>query len=505
MSTHPAAYAKLLKRAREIAFLSSAAGALSWDMETLMPPKGLPYRAQQLAWFSGQAHRRFIANKVGELIAECEQHGFSTESDEAANIREWRRLYDRATKVPPQLIEKLERTGAHAREAWREARKQSQFKLFKPHLDKILSLTRQMADCLGYVQSPYDALLDEYEPGATAGAVRQTLTELRTALASIFPDAVERSSAVPTDLLKGHYPMPAQQAFNQKVAEAIGFDFAAGRIDTSIHPFCSRIGAGDCRLTTRYDETDFTQSLYSVLHEAGHGLYEQGLAPEHYGTPLGKAVSLGIHESQSRLWENHVGRSAAFWEYWHPIACEFFPDLKRYSPAQITAAVNRVSPSFIRVEADQLTYDLHILLRFEIEVNLVEGRLATADVPASWNEQFEKLFGLKVMKDSDGCLQDIHWALGSIGYFPTYTLGNLNAAQLMHRAGLDHPVLPDELRQGEYQGLRSWLRERIHQKGSRHLPNALMQSATGEPTSSRYQTDYLRKKFMATSPALARI
>jgi carboxypeptidase Taq len=350
-----------------------------------------------------------------------------------------------------------------------------------------------MTECLGYAQSPYDALLEGYEPGATAVALRQTFSELRTALVSILPAGVERSAVVPKDLLQGHYPVAAQQAFNRKVAEAIGFDFAAGRIDTTTHPFCSRIGAGDCRLTTRYDETDFTRSLYSILHEAGHGLYEQGLAPERFGTPLGSAVSLAIHESQSRLWENHVGRSAAFWEHWHPIACELFPDLKRCSPAQITAAVNRVSPSFIRVDADQVTYDLHVLLRFEIELDLVEGRLATGDIPAFWNQQFADLFGLKVTKDSEGCLQDIHWAIGAIGYFPTYTLGNLNAAQLMSRAARDNPVLEDDLRRGEYQSLCSWLREKIHRQGSRLLPQELMQAATGEPTCTRYLVAHLQR------------
>ena len=500
MSAQSASYRKLVKRAREIAFLTSSTSALSWDQETFMPPKALPYRAEQLAWLSGQAHRRFTAGKVGDLISECEQAGFAPESDEAANVREWRRLYNRATKVPPHLVEKMERTCAHAREAWREARKQSQFKLFKPHLDKILSLTRQMADCWGYAQSPYDALLDGYEPGATAAALRQTFSELRNALATILPGAVERSAAVPKDLLKGNYAVAAQQAFNRKIAEAMGFDFAAGRIDTTTHPFCSRIGADDCRLTTRYDEMDFTYSLYSVMHEAGHGLYEQGLATEHYGTPLGTAVSLGIHESQSRLWENHVGRSEAFWEHWHPVACEFFPDLKRYSPARITAAINRVAPSFIRTEADQVTYDLHIVLRFEIELRLVEGQLGTRDVPACWNELCESLLGLKVTKDSDGCLQDIHWATGIIGYFPTYTLGNLNAAQLMHRAAEDNPAIAADLRRGEYQSLRSWLREKIHRQGSRQLPPALMQSATGELPTSRCQIDYLRTKFASQPP-----
>lgn len=492
-----ASYTKLLKRTREIAFLSSSANALAWDQETFMPPKALPYRAEQLAWLGGQAHRRFTAGKVGDLITECEQAGFPPESDEAANIREWRRLYNRATKVPPRLVEKLERTCAHAREAWREARQQSNFKSFRPHLDKILSLTRQMAGCWGFTRSPYDALLDGYEPGASADALRQTFSELRAALVSILPAALERAAAVPADFLKGNYPIVAQQSFNRKVAEAIGFDFAAGRIDTTTHPFCNRIGPNDCRLTTRYDETDFTRSLYGVLHEAGHGLYELGLEQELYGAPIGAAVSLGIHESQSRLWENHVGRSATFWEHWHSIACEHFPELKRFSPAQITAAVNRVAPSFIRVEADQVTYDLHIILRFEVEIALIEEKLKTKDVPAFWNDQFEKLLGLKVIKDSDGCLQDIHWSMGAFGYFPTYTLGNLNAAQFMRRAIQDNPAIEAGLQRGEYTPLRSWLLEKIHRRGSRQTPAALVQSVTGEAPASRHQIDYLRAKFVS--------
>jgi carboxypeptidase Taq len=492
----PASYKKLLRRAREIALATSASNALTWDQETCMPPQALPYRAEQLAWLSGHAHRRFIARQVGQWISECEQHGFPAEADEAGNVREWRRQYDRATKVPTRLVEKLEKVRAHSREAWRQARQKSNFALFKPHLDKVLALTRQMAECWGYKESPYDALVEGYEPGATAAQLRQLFSELRPAITSVLAPAVAKSAAVPGDLLKGNYPVAAQQAFNRKVAEAIGFDFQAGRIDTTTHPFCSTLGAGDCRLTTRYGETDFVQSFYGVLHEAGHGLYEQGLTREDFGTPNGSAVSLAIHESQSRLWENHVGRGPAFWEHWHPVACEHFPGLQKFSPAQITAAVNRVAPSFIRVEADQVTYDLHIILRFEIEVDLVEGKLKTADVPAYWNEQFEKMFGLKVAKDSDGCLQDIHWSIGLIGYFPTYTLGNLNAAQLMRRAAVENPGLSGELARGEYKPLLAWLREKIHRQGSRHAPRELMRLATGEPTGIRDHVDYLRAKFV---------
>ena len=488
-------YRKLLKRVREISFLNSSTAMLTWDLETQMPPKALGFRAEQLAYLGSEAHRMFTSKKVGQMIAECEQHGFAAESDAAANVREWRRRYDRATKVPARLVEKLERVRTHAREAWKTAREQSKFRGFKPHLQKVVDLNRQMADCWGFQESPYDALVEGYEPGVKAGQLRMLFSVLRPAIVSVLGPARERSAAIPQDFLFGHYPVAAQQAFNRQVATAMGFDFEAGRVDTTTHPFCETIGPGDCRLTTRYDEKNFVQSLYGVMHEAGHGLYEQGLLPEHFGTPLGSAVSLGIHESQSRLWENHVGRSPAFWNHWHPVACEHFPELKKFSPAQVSAAVNHVSPTFIRVEADQVTYDLHILLRFEIEVKLIEGALKVADVPAFWNEEFEKMFGLKVTNDANGCLQDIHWSIGALGYFPTYTLGNLNAAHLMRRAAQDNPSLDNELARGEYGSLGKWLRENVHRHGSRHTPQELMKLVTGEGTQSAYHLDYLRKKF----------
>ncbi|HNQ73901.1 MAG TPA: carboxypeptidase M32 [Verrucomicrobiota bacterium] len=489
-------YRQLLKRTREIALLTSSASMLTWDLETYAPAEAVNFRAEQLAYLGGAAHRKFTSGKVGDLIAQCEQHGFPADSAEAANVREWRRSYDRATKVPPRLVEKMERTRTHAREAWKRAREQSKFRLFQPHLQKVLGLSRQFAECWGFQESVYDALLEGYEPGAKTRELRALFAELRPALGAVLGPAREKSAALPENFLRGHYPVAAQQAFNRQVAAAIGFDFAAGRIDTTTHPFCETLGPRDCRLTTRYDESNFAQSLYGVLHEAGHGLYEQGLPGEQFGRPLGTAVSLGIHESQSRLWENHVGRDAVFWQHWHPVACEHLPDLRRFTPEQIHAGVNRVAPSFIRVEADQVTYDLHIMLRFELEVALVEGRLKVADVPARWNEEFEKLTGLKVTRDADGCLQDIHWSIGLLGYFPTYTLGNLNAAQLMHRARQERENLAAELARGEYGGLLGWLRARVHAHGSRYRPQELMTQATGEPTRSRHHLDYLRQKFV---------
>lgn len=402
MSTQPASYRKLLKRMREVSLLNSISCVIEWDQNTYMPPAAAAYRAEQFAVLGERSHRLFTARVVGDLLAECEQQGFAADSVEAANVREWRHHYDRATKLPSSFVVKFERTKSLAYETWREARGQSKFELFKPHLIKMVGLVRQKAEYLGYEASPYDALLEGYEPGARTEQIGRLFGELRPGIMGLLEQVRERAAA-PATGLQGSYPVAAQQAFNRRVAEAIGFDFKAGRIDTTTHPFCNTLGAGDCRLTTRYDERDFTDSMYSILHETGHGLYEQGLPAEHFGTPAGTAVSMGIHESQSRLWENHVGRSRSFWEYWHPIACEYFPSVKQLTPEQVYRAVNRVRTSFIRTDADQVTYDLHIMLRFDVEVKLVTRQLEVADVPAYWNEQFEQMSGLKVTKESKEC------------------------------------------------------------------------------------------------------
>jgi len=495
MATAFAPYKRLLRRFREISLLGSTAELLSWDQETYMPPKALTWRAEQLAHLSGAAHRLSTSRTVGEWIKACEEHGFDVGSEEAVNVREWRRDYDRATKIPARLIEKLERVRTLSREAWVKARRESKFKIFKPHLQKIVDLQLQLADLWGYEESPYDALLEEFEPGARSRTLRELFDTLRPDLVAILGIATERSAAVPADALDADYPVHAQQAFNRHVVGAMGFDLEAGRTDTTTHPFCTSLGPEDCRLTTRYNERNFTQSLYGVMHEAGHGLYDQGLLKEHFGTPLGTFCSLGIHESQSRLWENHVGRSRAFWEHWHPIACEYFPSLNHISPEQLVAAVNRAQPSFIRVEADEVTYDLHIALRFDIELRLIQRELNVADVPGVWNEAFEKSLGLKVDKDANGCLQDIHWSLGSFGYFPTYTLGNLNASQLMRRASTDLPELEASLARGEYHLLLEWLRMNVHLQGRRYSANQLIERATGEPTRASHHLDHLRVQF----------
>jgi carboxypeptidase Taq len=305
---------------------------------------------------------------------------------------------------------------------------------------------------------------------------------------------VERSASTPKNLLHGDYPVEKQTQLNREIAESLGFDFAAGRIDTTSHPFCTTLGPRDIRLTTRYDATDFTSSLFGVLHEAGHGLYEQGLPEADFGIPSGAAVSLGIHESQSRLWENHVGRSEAFWQKWLPKAAEFFPTLNAIAVEDFLRAIHRSEFSFIRTESDEATYDLHILLRFNLERRLLSGTLEVEDIPKAWNEAFEELFQLTPPDDAHGCLQDIHWSMGGFGYFATYTLGNLNAAQLFQKA-METPGVAQSFEKAEYFPLLQWLRDHVHCHGSVHHPMDLMRIATGHPTVPSPYLKHLQKRF----------
>lgn len=489
------AYDALLKRARELALLDSSSSILQWDQETGMPEQANAWRAEQLAYLAGLRHRLWTADEVGRWISDAEAQGLEPGSDAAVNVREWRRSYDRATKLPSEFVEECSRTEALAHQAWVEARAKSDFSCFQPHLARLIGLSRRKADLWGYTESRYDVLLDAYEPGARASAIQTLFEDLAPRLAALAAEGVAAQEVRPDPPLPpGPYSVAAQQALNREVAAALGFDFTAGRMDTAAHPFCTCLGPRDCRLTTRYDESDFTSSLYGVLHEAGHGLYDQGLPEIHYGTPRGEAASLGIHESQSRLWENHVGRSRAFWEHWFPRALRYFPQLKTASPEALWRHVNRIERSFIRVEADEVTYDLHIILRFQIERSLIEGRLEVQDVPAFWNESFKKLLGLKVPDDARGCLQDIHWSMGGFGYFPTYTLGNIHAAQLMEAARRDIPGLEDALAHARYAPLLNWLRTRIHRHGMALRPLELMRQATGQEVTPEAHLRHLQAK-----------
>src|SRR5262245_42237639 len=392
-------YTDLLRRVREASVLASCGSVLSWDEATYMPRQGSAFRGEQVGLLARLGHDMTTAPAVGELLAEVESSDLvrDPESDPAVNVREIRRTYNRAVKVPAALVEQLAKVTTQAQQVWRDARKANSFRLFQPVLTTIVGLLREKADAIGYKTSRYDALLDEYEPGTSAAEITSLFAALSADLVPLIAAIAQSGKKPNRDILQREYPVDRQRLFGEGAAAAIGFDFDAGRLDVSTHPFCSGIGPGDCRITTRYNERHFNESFFGVLHESGHALYEQGLPPEHACTPRGSFCSLGIHESQSRLWENQVGRGRPFWEHFFPRARQAFPQaLRDVSLEAWLFAINDVQPSYIRVEADEATYNLHIVLRFELEQALLTGDLAAADVPAAWNEKFERSFGLKV-------------------------------------------------------------------------------------------------------------
>jgi carboxypeptidase Taq len=487
------AYEQLSQRNRECVMLGTSNALLEWDMQTYMPPRAARFRADQSAYLAGQSHRLWTAVEVGDWISECEDEGFPENTHELVNIRQWRKSYDRSTKLSVELVERLKRETSLGHETWVAARTTSDFSVFRPSLERIVSINREMAQCWGYGGSPYNALLEGYETEAKTEEIKVLFERLAPRVTALLSRALAELPPKPV-LPSGIYPKEQQEVFNRKIAEALGFDFQAGRIDTTAHPFCTTTGCQDVRLTTRYDETDFTSSLYGIIHETGHGLYEQGLKTDDFGKPMGEAVSLGIHESQSRLWENQVCRRPEFWEFWFEEACRCFPQLKQSSPQKLARYVNHVERSFIRVEADEVTYDLHVILRFLLEVDLFEGRLEVADIPEAWNERFNQMLGRDVPDDARGCLQDVHWSMGSFGYFATYTLGSLNAAQLFAQASKENPHLNQHLLTGQYGSLLEWLRENVHQHGQRYNPQELMRLATGSGTSEEAFLKHLEQK-----------
>lgn len=471
---------------QEISLLSSTSATLGWDQETYAPVRSVEHRARQLAYLQGRIHKLQTSDAFRDGLS----------SLDPANQRELTHRYERATRLPQELVERDSETSSLAKAAWSEAREKDQFSIFAPHLEKLLTIAREKADHWGYEDEPYDALLSEYERGAKTSEVAELFDSIDTELAQIAAAAVEASSSIPADFLHGPAPLHAQQTLNREVAESLGFDFSQGRIDTTAHPFCTTLGPADVRLTTRYEDHDFASSLFGVMHETGHGLYEQGLPSSDFHLPSGHAVSLGIHESQSRLWENHVGRSLPFWEKWYPRAQELFPHLKEIPLDDFLPAVNRCAYSPIRVEADEATYDLHILLRFKLERALLAGELEVPDVPAAWNESFEKLFGFRPKNDTEGCLQDIHWSMGGLGYFATYSLGNINSAQLFAAAQKD-PEVSVAFSKGDFLPLLAWMQTHIHQHGSTLLPQDLMAQATGSKTDPQPYLDHLRNRFIS--------
>jgi carboxypeptidase Taq len=485
------AYHDLIAHRKQTATLASIGSLLGWDQETYMPPDAAAHRAEQQAMIATMVHKQATDPKVGQWLAACEkdrdllaQH----DGDAAANIREIRRDYDLAVKLPTDLVAEIAKTTSQSQEAWKEARQHSDFARFAPWLEKVMALMRRKAECYGVPPGGelYDALLNEYEPGMTAREVDAIFNPLRPRLAALVAAIAKSPTRPDPRLLELKGEQAQQHAFGLAVLKQMGFDLSAGRLDTTAHPFCSEMGPSDVRLTTRYTTDSFLEPLYGTMHEAGHGLYEQGLPKNiRWGEPLGESISLGIHESQSRMWENFVGRSRAFWTWALPVAKEHLkPLLDSTTLDELYGAANWVEPSFIRVEADEATYNLHIMLRFQIERELIAGRLAVKDLPATWNRLFKEFFGLDVPDDRRGCLQDVHWSFGLIGYFPTYTLGNLYSAQFWEKIQSDIPDLNTRMTRGEFAPLKAWLNKHIHAHGKRYRASDLCQRVTGKPLSA---------------------
>lgn len=497
--TTDAAYTELKSNLQQTALLASCSSVLEWDEQTNMPPGGAELRSRQVSLLAGMVHERATSTRVGELLAEVESTSLVADHDspDSANIREVRRDFDRATKLPRALVEELSRVSSLSQHAWIEARRKSDFANFLPWLEKIVALKREEAQAVGYGQGePYDALLDTYEPGMTAAGVTKLFAPLRDELVKLIAAIRDSGKQPDRGIITRSYPVTAQREFSIAAAKQIGFNFDDGRLDVAAHPFCSGFGPGDCRLTTRFDEHHFPGAFFGTLHEAGHGIYDQGLDRTAFGLPMGAAVSLGIHESQSRMWENFVGRSRAFWRHFFPRAQAAFPSaLGNVRLDDFYWAINDVQPSFIRVEADEATYNLHILLRFDLERPLISGDLLPADVPGVWNETFTKYFGLTPPDAAQGCLQDIHWSMGGIGYFPTYTLGNMNAAQLFAAARKDLGDLDTQFAHGEFGALKHWLNENIHRRGKQYRASRLIDVVTGRPLSHVPLIEHLRTKF----------
>ncbi len=491
-------YDLLCTHARETALLSSAAQVLQWDEQTYMPPAAGPYRAEQLSLLATMAHDRATAPQVGDWLASLAGSPLAVDPHSAtgAVIRELRRTYDRKTRLPRTLVAAITRASSLGQQAWVEARKENDYAGFAPYLADVIRLKREEADAVGYTDCRYDALLDEYEPHATSAEVGPVLEGVAAKIVPLVEKIVGSSHQPNTDVLARKFSVDSQVSFGQLMGKAIGFDFKQGRIDATVHPFCATLGPRDVRLTTRYDEHDFSFWLFSVLHEAGHGLYEQGLPADSYGLPTGEAASLGIHESQSRMWENQVGRHRAFWDHFYgPLKQQFPTPLEDVSLDDFYFAVNKSKPSLIRVEADEVTYNLHIVIRFELEKLLIDDDLSIDALPDAWNAKYQKYLGLTPPDHTRGVMQDVHWSCGLVGYFPTYALGNLYAAQFFEQAASDLGDLGAQFRKGEFTLLLEWLRTKIHSQGQRYAASDLVERVTGRPLAAEALMRHLEGKF----------
>ena len=487
-------YSTYKTKMQKIADVKYASAVLQWDQETYLPPKGNDFRGQQIATLSEIAHQLFTDKKMGELLEQLSSCEDLT-SSEKRNISLSNEDYKRNVKLSTAFVRQMSETVNQSYHAWAKARKENSFALFEKPLHELIQLKKQEADMLGYEQHPYNALMNDYDKGLTVSKVDSLFVELKTPLLNLL-DSLKNKKSIDNSFLFQEFKKDNQWEFGLEILKRIGFDFEAGRQDISLHPFTTNFSSKDVRVTTRIDEHDFSNMTWSCLHEGGHALYEQGLPADQYGLPLGEYCSLSIHESQSRLWENCIGRGLPFWQHNFKLLTNSFPkQLKDINIEKFYKGINSVSPSLIRTEADELTYHFHVMIRYEIEKMLIEGSLPTKDIPACWNEMYQKYLGVKVPDDNRGCLQDIHWSHGSFGYFATYSLGSLYAAQLYSTIEKKYPAVSEDLTNGKINSIQDWLKKEIYCNGRYYSSEELCEKATGETLQSSYFIEYATKKF----------
>jgi len=489
-----AALEELSSKLHRAQMLGSVADLLSWDEQVNLPPDSADQRAAQMAVLAETQHTAACDPRIGELVDQLATQQEALSADQQTVVRWARRDYERKTKLPPAYVREKAEQDSRGYHAWAQARAASDFPQYAPVLAKNLELVRREATYLGFGDKAYDYMIDRHDPGMTAAIVEALFTELRGELVPLVR-AISQSPVKPrTDRLRG-FPVEKQAAFLREVTASLGFDYRRGRLDVSLHPFCSGTGA-DVRMTTRFDADNPLDSLFSSIHETGHGLYEQGLPRDQHHTALGQAIGMGVHESQSRLWENQVARSRGFWRFFEPkFRAMFAEQLAGISSEELYLAINAVEPTLIRVDADEVTYNLHIILRFELEKKLFAGTLAVEDLPKAWNAACEELLGLRPRSDREGVLQDVHWSGGAFGYFPSYCIGNMMAAQLWyHVLGL-RPDLEEDFARGDFSWLLNWLRQAIHAQGKRHDTLELVKRVTGEPLSPKHLIRYLKERY----------
>ncbi len=483
---------------KELILLEQTSALLEWDEETQMPPDGIEGRSEQISLIKGYIHDLKSSEKMGKALREIEANDLASTDAQKALIRIYRKEYDDAVKIPKTLVLELSDAESKGQNAWVFARKNNDFSEFEPYLKKIIDLKRSFANTVGYEEHPYNALLNHYEPGMTVAKIDKLFIPLKREVVALM-EAIRGCTQIDDSFLYKDYPKDKQDHFGRGILHDMGFDFRRAQMCEAVHPFTTTVGYDDIRITTRYDEPSVSSPLFSTIHEGGHGLYELGASnSKTRGTALGQGVSMAIHESQSRLWENIIGRSEEFWDHYFPIMSEYFPEqLEDISKENFFRGVNKVEPSFIRVNADEVTYNLHIIMRYELEKQLIAGSLAVKDLPAAWNALSEEFLGIVPEGPQNGVLQDIHWAAGLIGYFPTYALGNLYGAQIYHELLSQVPETRKQFSEGNLNDASLWLNREIYLKGSIYTPEELLKRVTGEELDSSYFIDYLWSKYKA--------